>query len=79
LGIGTSVSTRGVPLGLAGESSAFAGGFEFAVACGVDGGLSSGEDVVRGDVAEGAVKAFGVVMGDELGHDFLSVVFRERG
>ena len=57
----------------------FAGGFEFAVALGVDGGLAAGEVVGGGDVAEGAVQAFGVVMRDESSHDAVGVGLRERG
>ena len=58
---------------MASESSSFAGGFELAVAFGVDGVLAAGEEIVGGDVAEGAVEADGVVVGDEPAHDAVGV------
>ena len=55
------------------ESASFAGVFEFAVAFGVDGVASSGEDVVGCDVADGAVQADGVVMEDEVADDAIGI------
>ncbi|WAS97076.1 hypothetical protein O0S08_13090 [Nannocystis poenicansa] len=52
------------------------GCLEFAVALGEDGGLAAGELVAGRDVAEGAVKAAGVVVLDEVGGDAASLVPR---
>ena len=57
-----------------GESAAFAGLFQFAVAFGVDGVAASGQDVVRGDVTDGAVQPDGVVMEDEVADDAIGIV-----
>jgi hypothetical protein len=66
---------RVCPFRLPGESASFAGVFVFAVAFMVDGVSSSGEDVVRCDVADGAVQADGVV---QLGNTRPVVRFRAK-
>ena len=60
------------------ESAAFTSLFEFAIPLGVDGVAASGENVVRGDVADSAVQADGVVMEDEAAHNAIGIGFGER-
>ena len=49
-------------------------GLEFAAALGEDDGLTAGELVAGGDVADGAVEAAGVVVLDEAGGDAAGLV-----
>jgi len=66
------------PGGLALELALLAGGFEFAVPRGEDFRLAPGHFVGRGDIADGAVQAPGVVVFDISGHDLAGVFQRER-
>src|SRR5689334_20603788 len=47
------------------EATSVAGGLELAVAVGPDGLLTAGQEITRGDVADGAMKADAVVVLDE--------------
>lgn len=58
---------------MAGDSTAFAGVFEFFVAGGVDFVLAAGETVGRRDVADGRLQALGVVLVDEVAGDAFGV------
>ena len=62
-----------------GDSTALAGGFEFFVAGGVDFILPAGEAVCRGDVADGAMQALGIVVVDEVAGDAVGVFKGQRG
>ena len=61
------------------EFAGFASGFEFLVAGLEDGGVAAGQAIGRGNVAQGAVEAGGVIMIDELADDALGVLKGERG
>jgi hypothetical protein len=54
---------------LAKQRAALGGSVDLAITVGVDGLAAAGEEVPRGDVADGAVEAAGVVMLDEAGDD----------
>ena len=58
--------------------AAFAGLGQFAIACGEDLLVAAVELVLGRDVADGAVQADGVVMGDVIGDDAAGVVERQR-
>ncbi len=61
------------------EFTSLAGCFQLLIASGKDGGVAAGEAVGRGDIAQGAVQARGIIMVDELADDALGVVDGERG
>src|SRR5206468_1866339 len=65
-------------LGLAQLLTALAGLGELAVAVGKDLPLTTLEPVLGGDVADGAVQADVVVVGDEIGDDAAGIVERQR-
>jgi hypothetical protein len=65
---------RRVVLGLAQQLAAFAGLGELAIAVGQDVLVAAVELVLRGDIADGAVQADMVVMGDVIGDDAACVV-----
>ena len=64
---------------LAGDSTAFAGGFELFVAGGVDFVLPPGEAVGGRDVPDGRMQALRVVVIDKVAGDAFGVVECQRG